>query len=87
MAKKVKLVPVEFTPETKRAICDVAQYCAQDMEYEYASDPEVVAETALDAGRLRSNGYEAAQLEVERLCKEFGWPSVCAAAAKFVPSA
>ena len=76
-----------FTEATKQAICYVAQVCAQDMEYEYASDPEVVAETAIDASRLTTFGFPGADAEVVALITEHGYSKVLMAIAEFVPTA
>ena len=76
-----------FTDKTKQAICEVAGACAQDMEYEYASDPEIVAETALDADRLKTFGFPEAHEEVSSLIAANGYPAVLKEAAKFVPTA
>jgi hypothetical protein len=78
---------IAFSTETAHALHAVASYCAQDMEYEYASDPEVVAETAMDASRLTMSGYPNADKEVGELIKKFGYDAVLKAAAKIVPSA
>lgn len=71
-----------FTEDTKRAIDTVAQNCAQDMDYESYSDPEVMAETALDAGRLSMWGYPWAQFEVHLLIQMNGYQAVLSEAAK-----
>jgi hypothetical protein len=78
---------IEFSEKTRRALYQVASYCAQDMESEYASDPEVVAETSMDAGRLTTNGFPEADKEISGLVEKFGYDAVLAAAAKIVPSA
>jgi hypothetical protein len=87
MASKKKKPAIAFSTETAHALHAVASYCAQDMEYEYASDPEVVAETAMDASRLTMSGYPNADKEVGELIKKFGYDAVLKAAAKIVPSA
>ena len=76
-----------FTDATKLAICTVAGACAQDMEYEYASDAAVVAETVMDADRLSTFGYPEAHTEVKQLVNEHGYDKVLAEAATFVPTA
>lgn len=78
---------MQITEKTKQAIISVATYCAQDMEYEYASDAEVVAETALDASRLKMNGHIEAHEEINRLVDEHGYQAVINEVAKFVPTA
>jgi hypothetical protein len=77
---------VEFTDKTRNAICRVAGECAADMTSHDARDPEIVAEVALDANRLRMFGHPEADDEVARLVNKFGFDRVRKAAAKFVPT-
>ncbi len=71
-----------FTEATRQAIDTVAQQCAADMDYESYSDPEVMAETALDASRLMTFGHPWAQFEVHILIQMHGYRAVLAEAAK-----
>lgn len=78
---------IEFTQETRQAIEDEAQACAQDMPYEYASDPLTVAQMATDARRLEMFGHSEAQAEFDSLCDEHGYKAVFSAIAEWVPHA
>lgn len=76
-----------FTDKTRQAICAVAEYCSADMELEDARNSAIVAEVALDADRLTTQGHPEADEEVGKLIDEHGWDAVKAEAAKFVPTA
>ena len=88
-AKRDCPLPVNFTitPETRGAIIAVAGYCAADMEHADAADAEIVAEVAIDASRLTTNGNSEADAEISALIAEHGYPEVLAAVAQFVPTA
>lgn len=73
-----------FTKRTESAIVEVAEYCAADMEYEDAHNSEIMAEVALDASRLTTQGYKEADEEVSALIKEHGYDAVLKAAAKLI---
>lgn len=75
-----------FTQKTKDAIIQVADYVTNDLDDESASNPNIVAEVALDASRLKTSGHQEAQDEVDKLCKEHGYLKVMKAAAEFVPT-
>lgn len=71
-----------FTDETRQAIDRSAQIAAQDMTEEQYSDPELMAEVAIDANRLTTCGYPDADAEVMKLVLEHGYEAVIAEAAK-----
>ncbi len=72
-----------FTPETKSAIIQVANYIGCDVD---TTDPEEMVELCIDASRLITcANSQAAEDEVMALIKEHGYDAVLKAGAKFVP--
>jgi hypothetical protein len=70
---------IKFTEATAQAIDTVGQQCAADMES--YSDPEIMAETVLDAQRLTTFGYPWAQFEVHLWIQMYGYRAVLKEAA------
>jgi cupin superfamily acireductone dioxygenase involved in methionine salvage len=75
---------VKFTLETQRAICATADYVAGDAAEIGVTSKAGLAELVLDAGRMRTNGYPAADTEVDALIKAHGWKAVKTAAARIL---
>lgn len=78
---------VTFSDSLRSAISAVARDCAGELEFsddEVCSEEEILAETALDAGRLTIWGFAEADEEAKKLIKEHGWNAVVKEAAKHV---
>lgn len=78
---------IKFSDRLVAGIAHVSGDCASEMEL--APDEDVplsviLAETAIDAGRLMFWGYEDAQSEVEELIKRHGYDAVLREAARHV---
>lgn len=65
-----------FTDETRHAINRSAQVAAQDMTEEQYSNPELMAEVAIDANRLTTCGYPEADAEVTAMILKHGYEAV-----------
>lgn len=77
---------ITITDKTKTAIRIVGDYCFQDSEVaEFADDPEVWAETVIDADRMTMHGFPDADEEIGRLIDQFGYDAVAAEVQKLAP--
>lgn len=73
-----------FSKELIEAIRSVSEVILSDLEEEFCRDPDVVAETTLDANRLTMFGHPEADAELHELLREHDWNTVITEAKKHV---
>ena len=75
---------IRFTLETERAIRATVDYVSADAAEIGVRTKMGLAELALDAGRMTTNGYPTADKEVNDLIRVHGWLAVRGAAARLL---
>lgn len=81
---------MKFSERLQAGIAHISSDCASDALADFdpddagCSEEELLAETALDASRLKMWGYEDADAEVKALVEQYGYEAVLQEATKWV---